>query len=63
MAQRRNTETKRGKDEASVASSDAASSARPMDKFKSLARRIINVPRKEYAEIERRNQEAKDRKR
>jgi hypothetical protein len=33
-----------------------------MDRFKSLARRIINVPRKEYDEAERRHREAKDAK-
>jgi hypothetical protein len=46
-----------------VASSDAAGGASPMDKFKSIAKRIIGVPREEYNNAERRYQEKRGVKR
>ena len=48
MTRRRSRTERNGKDEAPAASSDLANTASPMNRFKSLARRIINVPRKEY---------------
>jgi hypothetical protein len=63
MPKKRTQTERRDKDagHALVASSDVAGSApSAMDKFKALARRIVGVPRREYAEAERRYRESKD---
>jgi hypothetical protein len=58
------TEKESGKaEDAPIASSDAAEHApSPIEKFKVLARRIIRVPREEYAEAERRYRESRTNK-
>jgi hypothetical protein len=63
MAQRQQGRAEKAdKVEASVTSKDSASSTSPMERFRSLARRIIGVSREEYLEAERRYQEAKGNK-
>ena len=55
------TELENGKAaEAPIASSDAAERpTSPMDRFKSLARRLVNVPRDEHVETEKQFRKAK----
>jgi hypothetical protein len=48
------------KDEAPIASSDSTAAIPPMERFRLLARRIVRVPREEYADAERQYRETKD---
>jgi hypothetical protein len=61
MAPRRSRTEKSDKAEA-VASSDLADAPSPMDRFKSVARRVVRVSREEYAEAERQYRETRDAK-
>jgi hypothetical protein len=59
MAQRRNRTEQNDKEEAPAASTDVAASASPMYKFRSLARKIVGVPRQEYEEAEEQYRKSK----
>jgi hypothetical protein len=48
MTQKRSRTERIGKAEELVASSDSASSILPMERFKSLAHRIVRIPKEEY---------------
>ena len=62
MARHKSPTEKHDKGAAPIASSDSASETKPIERFKSLARRLVNVPRKEYSDAEREYRESMARK-
>ena len=59
MAERRRRTESGDKGEASVAEAEST----PMDRFKALARRLLNVPRNELAAEQRKHAERQEKKR